>query len=167
MAPFDQILRWTTSPSWLFCHLPVSLEFKFHITLQLNTMKWTLNQEPKDLASTPSSIIYKLHVPWKVYLTYLSLSFHICPTIIIISATPGLGRHSWLPTYQSSPTFSLDCRSLVLFCVSNGNVLRKCKPNSSEWAINEKWKSFSFVQLFVIPWPIRPLEFSRLEYWSG
>ena len=30
-----------------------------------------------------------------------------------------------------------------------------------------KWKSFSHVQLFVTPWTIQSMEFSRPEYWSG
>ena len=30
-----------------------------------------------------------------------------------------------------------------------------------------KWKSFSCVWLFVIPWTIQSMEFSRPEYWSG
>ena len=30
-----------------------------------------------------------------------------------------------------------------------------------------EWKSLSHVQLFVTPWSIQPMEFSRPEYWSG
>ena len=30
-----------------------------------------------------------------------------------------------------------------------------------------KWKSFSCVWLFAIPWTIQSMEFSRPEYWSG
>ena len=30
-----------------------------------------------------------------------------------------------------------------------------------------KWKSFSRVQVFVTPWTIQSMEFSRPEYWSG
>ena len=29
------------------------------------------------------------------------------------------------------------------------------------------WKSLRFVQIFVIPWTIESMEFSRPEYWSG
>ena len=32
---------------------------------------------------------------------------------------------------------------------------------------NGKWKSFSHVQLFEIPWTIQSIEFSRPKYWSG
>ena len=37
------------------------------------------------------------------------------------------------------------------------------------WATREvwKWKSFSRVQLFVTPWTIQSMIFSRPEYWSG
>ena len=30
-----------------------------------------------------------------------------------------------------------------------------------------KWKSLSHVRLFVTPWTIQSMEFSRPEYWSG
>ena len=30
-----------------------------------------------------------------------------------------------------------------------------------------EWKSLSFVRLFVTPWTIQSMEFSRPEYWSG
>ena len=30
-----------------------------------------------------------------------------------------------------------------------------------------KWKSLSSVWLFVTPWTVQSLEFSRPEYWSG
>ena len=30
-----------------------------------------------------------------------------------------------------------------------------------------KWKLLSRVQLFVTPWTIQSIEFSRPEYWSG
>ena len=29
------------------------------------------------------------------------------------------------------------------------------------------WKLLSHVRLFVTPWPLQSMEFSRLEYWSG
>ena len=39
-----------------------------------------------------------------------------------------------------------------------------------EWvaiSFSKKWKLLSPVQLFVTPWAIQSLEFSRPEYWSG
>ena len=30
-----------------------------------------------------------------------------------------------------------------------------------------KWKSFSGIQLFLTPWAVQSMEFSRPEYWSG
>ena len=33
--------------------------------------------------------------------------------------------------------------------------------------IEVKWKSLSSVRLFVTPWTIQSMEFSRPEYWSG
>ena len=33
----------------------------------------------------------------------------------------------------------------------------------SKW----KWKSLTRVQLFLTPWTIQTMEFSRPEYWSG
>ena len=35
------------------------------------------------------------------------------------------------------------------------------------WEIKCKWKSFSRVRLFVTPWSIQSMEFSRPEHWSG
>ena len=40
-------------------------------------------------------------------------------------------------------------------------LLGLCLPNPN------LWKSFSHVQLFVTPWTIQSMEFSRPEYWSG
>ena len=37
-----------------------------------------------------------------------------------------------------------------------------------KWAFfRPKWKSLSHVRLFVTPWTIQSMEFSRPEYWSG
>ena len=37
-----------------------------------------------------------------------------------------------------------------------------------KWAFFQpKWKSLSHVRLFVTPWTIQSMEFSRAEYWSG
>ena len=33
--------------------------------------------------------------------------------------------------------------------------------------MQSEWKSLSRVRLFVTPWPIQSMEFSRSEYWSG
>ena len=35
------------------------------------------------------------------------------------------------------------------------------------YAVEVKWKSLSCVQLFVTPWTIQCMEFSKPEYWSG
>ena len=35
------------------------------------------------------------------------------------------------------------------------------------WTVMSKWKSLSRVWLFVIPWTVQSMEFSRPEYWSG
>ena len=35
------------------------------------------------------------------------------------------------------------------------------------WIFKRKWKSLSLVRLFVIPWTIQSMEFSRPEYGSG
>ena len=39
-----------------------------------------------------------------------------------------------------------------------------CRSDHSE---KLKWKSLSGVWLFVTPWTIQSMEFSRPEYWSG
>ena len=38
---------------------------------------------------------------------------------------------------------------------------------NSEKESEVKWKLLSRVQLFVTPWTIQSMEFSRPEYWSG
>ena len=35
------------------------------------------------------------------------------------------------------------------------------------WGVGWKWESFSLVRLFVTPWTIQSIKFSRPEYWSG
>ena len=35
------------------------------------------------------------------------------------------------------------------------------------WRLEVKWKLLSRVRLFVTPWTVQSMEFSRPEYWSG
>ena len=44
-------------------------------------------------------------------------------------------------------------------CISSKNLVYK-------YGMSE-WKSLSCVWLFVTPWTVQAMEFSRLEYWSG
>ena len=36
-----------------------------------------------------------------------------------------------------------------------------------KWKVKWKWKLLSCVRLFVTPWALQSMEFSRPEYWSG
>ena len=65
----------------------------------------------------------------------------------------------WTFLVMSSPLISLD--------ETETNVLPQVTRQMSTWVSGEKWKSLSPNQLFVTPWTIRPMEFSRSEYWSG
>ena len=53
------------------------------------------------------------------------------------------------------------CVCVVCVCV------REREREREFISLKEKWKSLSCVSLFVIPWTIQSMEFSRLEYWSG
>ena len=57
---------------------------------------------------------------------------------------------------HSSPSFSLPWQPVCSLGLSV-SVL---------WS-EVKWKSLSHVWLFVTPWTVQPMEFSRPEYWSG
>ena len=43
----------------------------------------------------------------------------------------------------------------------------KESAKDSMYKIYLKWKPLSRVRLFVTPWTIQSMEFSRPEYWSG
>ena len=46
--------------------------------------------------------------------------------------------------------------------------MQKNKVEDSPYITEEvKWKLLSHVRLFVTPWSIQSVEFSRPEYWSG
>ena len=61
-------------------------------------------------------------------------------------------------------------------CIVHG-VAKSPKDRTEQLSLHFKWtfkkpnflllKSLSRVQLFVTPWTIQPMEFSRPEYWSG
>ena len=50
---------------------------------------------------------------------------------------------------------------------SDTNGLGETWRNTKFLFVLWKWKSLSCVQLFVTPWTMQSVEFSRLEYWSG
>ena len=81
------------------------------------------------------------------------------------------------PTQKSSPG-SLHCRQNLYQLSYQGTT--KCRERGSNHQelsssrvleINQhsfsKWKLLSHVRLFVTPWTIQSMEFSRPEYWSG
>ena len=48
-------------------------------------------------------------------------------------------------------------------CVRYNGLVRLTMNSSPLW----KWKLLSLVWLFVTPWTIQSVDFSRTEYWSG
>ena len=56
-------------------------------------------------------------------------------------------------------------RTLKLGKIENGGVFYRKFSLLSQ--VEVKWKSLSHVRLFVTPWTIQSMEFSRPEYWSG
>ena len=46
-------------------------------------------------------------------------------------------------------------------------IQNPCKTTSQQIKSTWKWKALSQVQLFVTPWTIQSIEFSRPEYWNG
>ena len=88
----------------------------------------------------------------------------------------GVGCHSLLqgifPTQELNP--GLPHCSQMLYCLSHqgrpskkGSTKECRQSHSSPMIVKLKWKSLSHVQLFVNPWTIQSMEFSRPEYWSG
>ena len=46
-------------------------------------------------------------------------------------------------------------------------IQNPCMTTSQQIKSTWKWKALSQVQLFVTPWTIQSIEFSRPEYWNG
>ena len=65
----------------------------------------------------------------------------------------------WTFLVMSNPLISLD--------ETETYVLPQVTQQMSTWVSGEKWKSLSRIRLFVTPWTIQSMEFSRPEYWSG
>ena len=88
-----------------------------------------------------------------------------------------LKRDEWV----THPTLSLiNCLSLEFevhwtvqdwsrqSCVGDGNLdFQSCPENVFVKHLKWKWKSLSHVRLFVTPWTVQSMEFSRPEYWCG
>ena len=65
---------------------------------------------------------------------------------------------------------SLLCESQNTYIMVTMNAQKPVRWTCRFWIYclsARKWKSLSRVQLFVTPWTIQSVEFSRLEYWSG
>ena len=71
----------------------------------------------------------------------------------------------------------LECDNQTLLSESQLHRMKRTLGKPHTWALSMhhrhplserkwKWKSFSCVQLFAIPWTILSMEFSKPEYWS-
>ena len=91
-------------------------------------------------------------------------------------STPGLPHCRWI-LYQLSHKGSLRILEWVAYPFSTGSSHPRNQTGISwivgrlftNWSIMEawKWKSLSSFWLFVTPWTIQSMEFSRPEYWNG
>ena len=63
---------------------------------------------------------------------------------------------------SSKPAFALSSFTFIRRIFSSSLLLPQVWCHLHIWV-----KSLSRVQLFVTPWPIQSMEFSRSEYWSG
>ena len=84
------------------------------------------------------------------------------------------------PEPLSSFSFQGTAHACCWSCLSSHPVLISCfirlisltskywrAPGLSPWLSPWKWNPLSRVWLFVTPWTIQSMDFSRLEYWSG
>ena len=55
----------------------------------------------------------------------------------------------------------------TLWCHKESETTERVNWTEMIWSIKWKWKSLRYVQLFVTPWTIQSMAFSRSEYWGG
>ena len=75
----------------------------------------------------------------------------------------GLYIGKWKQIHQVHSDYLLN--SLFLFALIRMQWICHQSSETSFW--KWKWKLFSPIWLFVTPWTIQSMEFSRPEYWSG
>ena len=90
-----------------------------------------------------------------------------------------LGWDSWMASWTrrtcvwvNSGSWWWTGRAGVLRFMGLQRVRQAWATELSDWLTehhlgSHKWKSLSSVQLFVTPWTVQSMEFSRPEYWSG
>ena len=102
------------------------------------------------------------YVKWVQLYGILNLVWH-CPSL-------GL---EWKLTF-SNPVGMLRLPNLLTYWVQHFNIVIFYGFNSSAEILSPplallvvKWKSLSSFWFFATPWTIKPMEFSRPDYWSG
>ena len=78
--------------------------------------------------------------------------------------------NKYLQSKYSAPSSVLGAVNITMNKPDKNPALKNpgdCRVLSNCGARKWKWKSLSHVQLFVTPWTIQSMEFSRPEYWSG
>ena len=78
------------------------------------------------------------------------------PGVLLSMGSQRVG-HNWAPELNWTEGLNVS----VLWRLAYGDLM----PIVMVWG--DQWKSLSRVQLFVTPWTIQSMEFSRPEYWSG
>ena len=73
----------------------------------------------------------------------------------------------WTAAYQAPPSMGFSRQQFTTLGETVSSLCTNSMFCQSLFVACEKWKSLSRVQLFVIPWIIQSMEFSRPEYWSG
>ena len=142
--------------------------------LVITTCQWS---ESRSVVSD-SWWLYGLYSPWNspgqnTGVGSCSLLHGIFPAQ---RSTPGLPHCRWI-LYQLSHKGSLRILEWVAYPFSTGSSHPRNQTGISwivgrfftNWSIMEawKWKSLRSFWLFVTPWTIQSMEFSRPEYWSG
>ena len=93
-------------------------------------------------------------------------------SVVSNSLRPHGLQHARLPCPSSSPRVCSNSCPLNWWCpireknLSWSNAACFFPSFTGMWS-EVNWKSLSRVQLFVTPWTIQSIEFSRPEYWSG
>ena len=151
-ASLNCFLSYKLKPSWEF-HLMMNdvacrqlgwdlrptLSAVRPVAMQWLTRAWFQSVPGRICEHTASPDVWALLCPWP---------FDLCPQTIGSS-----------PKCIPQPSTLICAVHLALNCVPLHLLL--------SWTSLCKWKSLSCVRLFVTPWTIQSMEFSRPEYWSG
>ena len=72
-----------------------------------------------------------------------------------------------MQTIYGFPDKDKACKTKNVACLSVLQVSGHKPMQSLKGMKESKWKLLSYVRLFVAPWTIQSMKFSRPEYWYG